>query len=115
MEVRGSDVLAWVQVQRKMSQVLDAFGLLGFTRSHLARFLKLMNCFFNFPVVLSHGKPHVLNQRILGTTVFNTNILALIGSTFRKISRLVPIISFSTPTQPHTFKSQILEIHKLST
>ena len=41
---------AWVQGQRKMSQVLGAVGLLDFniftTHSHLADILKLMNCFF---------------------------------------------------------------------
>jgi hypothetical protein len=31
MKVRDSDVLAWVRGQRKMSQVLGAFGLLDFT------------------------------------------------------------------------------------
>jgi hypothetical protein len=31
MKVRDSDVLAWVQGQRKMSEVLGAFGLLNFT------------------------------------------------------------------------------------
>jgi hypothetical protein len=31
MEVRDSDVLAWVQGERKMSQVLSVFGLLDFT------------------------------------------------------------------------------------
>jgi hypothetical protein len=31
MKVWDSDVLAWVQGQKKMSQVLGAFGLLDFT------------------------------------------------------------------------------------
>jgi hypothetical protein len=31
MKVRNFDVLAWVRGQRKMSQVLGAFGLLNFT------------------------------------------------------------------------------------
>jgi hypothetical protein len=31
MKVRDSDVLLWVRGQRKMSQVLGAFGLLDFT------------------------------------------------------------------------------------
>jgi hypothetical protein len=31
VKVRDSDVLAWVRGQRKMSQVLGAFGLLDFT------------------------------------------------------------------------------------
>jgi hypothetical protein len=31
MKVRDSDVLAWAQGQRKMSQVLGAFGLLDLT------------------------------------------------------------------------------------
>jgi hypothetical protein len=31
LKVRDSDILAWVQGQRKMSQVLGIFGLLGFT------------------------------------------------------------------------------------
>jgi hypothetical protein len=31
MQVRDSDVLEWVRGQRKMSQVLGAFGLLDFT------------------------------------------------------------------------------------
>jgi hypothetical protein len=30
MKVRDSDVLAWVRGQRKMSQVVGAFGLLNF-------------------------------------------------------------------------------------
>jgi hypothetical protein len=39
MKVRDSDVLAWVRGQRKMSQVLGAFGLLDFTMfSYGARF-----------------------------------------------------------------------------
>jgi hypothetical protein len=31
MKVRDSDVLVWVRGQKKMSQVLGAFGLLDFT------------------------------------------------------------------------------------
>jgi hypothetical protein len=31
MKVSDSDVLAWVQGQRKMNQVLGTFGLLDFT------------------------------------------------------------------------------------
>jgi hypothetical protein len=31
MKVRDSDVLAWMWGQKKMSQVLDMFGLLDFT------------------------------------------------------------------------------------
>jgi hypothetical protein len=31
MTVRDSDILAWAQEQRKMSQVLGAFGLLDLT------------------------------------------------------------------------------------
>jgi hypothetical protein len=31
MKVRDSDVLAWVWGQTKISQVMDAFGLLDFT------------------------------------------------------------------------------------
>jgi hypothetical protein len=42
-----SDVLEWVRGQRKMSQVLGAFGLLDFTIcSRLARVLKHMNRLF---------------------------------------------------------------------
>jgi hypothetical protein len=49
MKVRDSDVSAWVRGQRKMSQVLGAFGLLDFTmlQSLLAwRVLKLFKRLF---------------------------------------------------------------------
>jgi hypothetical protein len=49
MKVRDYDVLVWVQGQRKVSQVLGAFGLLDFTmlRPILAwHVLNLMNPFF---------------------------------------------------------------------
>jgi hypothetical protein len=58
MKVRDSDVLAWVWGQRKMSQVLGAFGLLDFTilRPVLAwrAFWNLWTVYFcNFPIFFS--------------------------------------------------------------
>jgi len=42
---------AWVRGQRKMSQVLGAFGFLDVTaHSRLPRVFKLMRRFFNFPM-----------------------------------------------------------------
>jgi hypothetical protein len=61
---------AWVQGQRKMSQVLGAFGLLDFTmlRPGLAwrAFLNLWTIyFFNFPNFFSgHCQPRILNLQI---------------------------------------------------
>jgi hypothetical protein len=65
MKVSDSDVLAWVWGQRKMSQVLGAFGLLDFTmlRPILAwyTFWNLwIIYFFNFTIFFSgRGKPRI--------------------------------------------------------
>jgi len=64
----------WVQGQRKMSQVLGAFGLLDFTmlRPILAWrvFLNLWTIyFFNFPNFFpGRGQPQILNPRIRQST-----------------------------------------------
>jgi hypothetical protein len=71
---RDSDVFAWVRRQRKMSQVLGAFGLLDFTmlRPILAwrAFWNLwIVYFFKFPTFFSCcGKPRILNLQIRGHT-----------------------------------------------
>jgi hypothetical protein len=64
MKVRDSDVLAWVRGQRKMGQVLGAFGLLDFTtlRPVLAwgRVLKLMKrLFLYFSFFSARDKPRI--------------------------------------------------------
>jgi hypothetical protein len=70
MKVRDSDVSARVRGQKKMSQVLGAFGLQDFTmlRPALAwrAFWILWTVYlFNFTIFFSgRGKPRILNQRI---------------------------------------------------
>jgi hypothetical protein len=73
MKVRDSDVLAWVRVQGKVSQVLDAFGLLDLAmlRPVLA-WLPFWNLwtvyFFNFQIFFQAAvnrvwlKPGIVNQ-----------------------------------------------------
>jgi hypothetical protein len=80
MQVRDSDVLAWVWGQRKMSQVLGAFELLDVLRPVLAlrAFWNYKPYFFSFPISISgRGKPRILNQWIGGTTVYSRSRLYL--------------------------------------
>jgi hypothetical protein len=49
MKVRDSDVLAWVLGQRKISQVLDVFGLLDFTFETYEPFIYQIFQFFFGP------------------------------------------------------------------
>jgi hypothetical protein len=61
MKVRDSDILAWVRGQRKMSQVLCAFGLLDFTMLWpilaWCVFWNLWTIYlFNFPVFFFSGR-----------------------------------------------------------
>jgi hypothetical protein len=71
VESKGICILAWVQGKRKMSQVLGTFGLLDFIHHVMARSrlagvnLRTVHC-FNFPKILGHSKPRILNQRIRG-------------------------------------------------
>jgi hypothetical protein len=66
MKVRDSGVLVWVRGQRKMRQVLGAFGLLDFTMLLTVpawrAFWNLWNVyFFNFPIFFSgRGKPRII-------------------------------------------------------
>jgi len=80
---------AWVRGQRKMSQVLGAFGMLDFAmlRPVLAwrAFWKLWTVyFFNFPIfffrsAVNHGllKPRILNLQIWGSTCIYCFLLQL--------------------------------------
>jgi hypothetical protein len=84
-KLRDSDVLAWILGQRKMGQLLGAFGLLdlpcygpfslgarfetyGPVVSLILRFFLLRSLFFfNFPNYFSgRGKPRILNQWVRG-------------------------------------------------
>jgi hypothetical protein len=71
MKVRDSDVLAWVRGQRKMSEVLGAFGLPYVTMfrpvlaSHAFSNLWIIHL-FKFPIFFGHSKPRILNQWIRG-------------------------------------------------
>jgi hypothetical protein len=74
MKVRDSNVSAWVRGQRKMSQLLGAFGLLDFTMLQpvLAwrAFWNLWTVyFFNFPLVLRPRRRRKHRLRLLVCTI----------------------------------------------
>jgi hypothetical protein len=80
MKVRDSDVLAWGQGHKKMSQVLSILGLLDFTmlRPFLAwrTFWNLWTVyFFTFPIFSGCSKP----QLTLSPTQWSVRRLSLLG------------------------------------
>jgi hypothetical protein len=87
MRVRDSDVLAWVRGQRKMSQVLSAFGLLDFTMLRPVlpwrAFWNLRTVyFFNFQIFFRAA----VNRGYWisgygGTTVFTACVLCQLAAT----------------------------------
>jgi hypothetical protein len=88
MKVRDSDVLAWVPGQRKMSQVIGAFGLLDFTMLQLVlawcSFWNLWNTYFyKFPIffraAVNRGS---WTSRYGGTTVCHTAYICNTSSHF---------------------------------
>jgi hypothetical protein len=91
MKVRDSDVLAWVRWQRKMSNVLGAFGPLDFTmlRPVLSwrEFWNLWTVYFLiflffFRAAVNRGwlKPRIPNQRIRGQyCIFNYVVFSFLN------------------------------------